>query len=591
MVPTRSNEKAMGFLSDHSLGGDVRYAGITPQASEISSLSESLSRGLDILAYKDELRCLWVVLLGGTGTGKSSLFNAICGIALSATGVERPKTSGPIAHADAECPLEKGFPFSDLPIKRVLPPDLEGRPAAGNPGEFLVIENQKGTWPMVALVDTPDLDSVEAENRLVSERLYLLSDLVLFVTSQEKYADLVPHQFLQRVIREGKPLYCLVNKAQPALRWEDVVAVLPDDHPIRMTLKAWLIPYGSGGSHEAITLSEPFRQFLTTLKEKTSGEEAAQLRHQEISRLSAQLKKGVDRLVYLLEQEEKEAQTWLQKLDGLFEETTAGLIKREKEHFSSKSRDLLKEKVRGLFLRYDPLAKPRKFIREMVLLPFRLLGLGLADRQEDRNRELQRVAHKIDLSILRDCIHQFNRLALERLSPGLPDSPLFDKLREPGVFMADEEMAELIRSEQERLATWLEQTFERLAQELPRSKRWGIYSTSILWGLLIISFETVVGGGFTVLDAFLSSAIAPFLTKGATELFAYQEIRSVAHEMAKRYEAGLISTVRVQRDRYEACLDALRLSEERLDQLRVIRDRLARRVATEIRPTSGRGSE
>ncbi len=178
-----------------------------------------------------------------------------------------------------------------------------------------------------------------------------------------------------------------------------MIAPLPDDHPIRVTLKAWLIPYGSGGSHEAITLSEPFRQFVTTLKEKTSGEEAARLRHQEISRLSAQLKRGADRLVYLLEQEEREAQSWLQKLDGLFEETTAILLKREKEHFSSTTRDLLKEKVRGIFLRYDPLAKPRKFIREMILLPFRLLGFGLADRQEDRNRELQRVAQKIDLGI------------------------------------------------------------------------------------------------------------------------------------------------------------------------------------------------
>jgi 50S ribosome-binding GTPase len=211
MVRTRLSETAMGFLFNNQLGDEARYAGITLQASEIPSLSESLSRGLAILAYKDEMRCLWVVILGGTGTGKSTLFNAICGMTLSATGVERPKTSGPIAHADANCPLEKGFPFSDLSIRRVHLSDLGERPVPGNPGEFLIVESAGGNWPQVILVDTPDLDSVEGENRLVSERFYLLSDLVLFVTSQEKYADQVPHQFLQRVTRDGKPLYCLVH--------------------------------------------------------------------------------------------------------------------------------------------------------------------------------------------------------------------------------------------------------------------------------------------------------------------------------------------------------------------------------------------
>jgi hypothetical protein len=106
--------------------------------------------------------------------------------------------------------------------------------------------------------------------------------------------------------------------------------------------------------------------------------------------------------------------------------------------------------------------------------------------------------------------------------------------------------------------------------------------------MLIISFETVVGGGFTVLDAFFSSAIAPFVTKGATELFAYQEIQRVARKMAKRYEAGLLSIVRVQRDRYEACLKALTPSDDRLEALRALHDRLKGYGGAEIPPTNER---
>jgi len=581
----------VGFLFDDSQEDEYPYAGITSQASEIPSLSESLSRGLAILGYKDKIHCLWVVLLGGTGTGKSTLFNAICGKTLSATGVERPKTSGPIAIADANCPPEKGFPFSDLSIKRVHLSDLRVGPATGNPGDFLIIDRAEKDWPKVILVDTPDLDSVEKENRLASERFYLLSDLVLFVTSQEKYADQVPHQFLQRVIREGKPFYYLVNKTDSQLRLEDVGNSLRNGPLTRGTSKAWLIPYASGDPRETISVSEPFQHFLTTLKRRTSGEDAVELRHQEISRLSVELAKGTDSLIRLLYQEKGAAKAWLQRLDDLFVQTTAVLLNREKERFSSKSRDLLREKVRALFSRYDPLAKPRRLVREVVRLPLRLMGFGLAAREANRDQELQRVAHKIDLSILRECIHQYNRLVLENLSPQSVDAPLFARLRGADISMTDEEILALIRSEQEGLAAWLEQTFEKLAQEIPRGKKWGIYSTSILWGLLIISFETVVGGGFTVLDAFLDSAIAPFVTKGATELFAYQEIQRVARKMAKRYEEGLLAIVRVQKDRYEACLKAHIPTDERLERLRALHDRLEGYAAEGELITKGRGPD
>ncbi|NTV59093.1 MAG: hypothetical protein HGA74_17680, partial [Deltaproteobacteria bacterium] len=125
--------------------------------------------------------------------------------------------------------------------------------------------------------------------------------------------------------------------------------------------------------------------------------------------------------------------------------------------------------------------------------------------------------------------------------------------------------------EQERLEQWLENQFETLSQGIPWAKKWGIYSTSIVWGILIIAFEIVVGGGFSILDAALDSAIAPFVTKGAVELFAYHEIRKVAKELAQRYQDGLLSVMKVQERRYEACLDSLLPAEELVKQLSAAR--------------------
>jgi hypothetical protein len=52
------------------------------------------------------------------------------------------------------------------------------------------------------------------------------------------------------------------------------------------------------------------------------------------------------------------------------------------------------------------------------------------------------------------------------------------------------------------------------------------------------------------------------------ELFAYQEIQKIARELAKRYQDGLLSVVRLQRDRYAACMQSLMTPDEDLESLR-----------------------
>jgi hypothetical protein len=168
-------------------------------------------------------------------------------------------------------------------------------------------------------------------------------------------------------------------------------------------------------------------------------------------------------------------------------------------------------------------------------------------------------------------VESFNGLVLKELSPKDHRASLFESMRRPGVALTVKEIRTLVFQEQERLEHWLENQFETLSQGIPWSKKWGIYSTSILWGLLIIAFEIVVGGGFSLLDAALDSAIAPFVTKGVVELFAYHEIQKVARELAKRYQDGLLSVMKEQEKRYEACLDSLLTAKEVVEELRATR--------------------
>ena len=98
--------------------GLIRCPGLTPGAGEIQQLAGALSKSAAVFSYKQVMPYLWVVFVGGTGTGKSSLFNAFCGSTLSDTGVERPKTSGPILYVHQDCPVEEAFPFASIEIER-----------------------------------------------------------------------------------------------------------------------------------------------------------------------------------------------------------------------------------------------------------------------------------------------------------------------------------------------------------------------------------------------------------------------------------------------------------------------------------------
>jgi hypothetical protein len=84
----------------------------------------------------------------------------------------------------------------------------------------------------------------------------------------------------------------------------------------------------------------------------------------------------------------------------------------------------------------------------------------------------------------------------------------------------------------------------------------------------------VVGGGFSGLDAILDSLLAPFITKGSMELFAYREIKAVAKELARQYQRTLRSIVERQRDRYRGAMLTLLTDPRDLERLRGLSDRI-----------------
>jgi GTP-binding protein EngB required for normal cell division len=124
-----------------------------------------------------------VALAGGTGSGKSSLFNAVCGLELSPTGLRRPMTSS--AHA---CVWGLG---GAGPLLDWL--DIESRHRYAR-ASALDGDGQVGSLQGLVLLDLPDHDSIRAAHLAEVDKYVSVADLIVWVLDPQKYADFAVHR-------------------------------------------------------------------------------------------------------------------------------------------------------------------------------------------------------------------------------------------------------------------------------------------------------------------------------------------------------------------------------------------------------------
>jgi hypothetical protein len=151
------------------------------------------------------------ILLGSTGAGKSSLLNGLARHRVSPSGVVRPTTMRPVVL------LAPGQTDAFMAGKVLA--------ALAEADRLQLVVHERG-FPEIALVDAPDVDSVEAENRKAADELLQAADLCLFITTAQRYADAVPWEFLRRAKARGVPLLVVVNRLPR--READRQAILAD---------------------------------------------------------------------------------------------------------------------------------------------------------------------------------------------------------------------------------------------------------------------------------------------------------------------------------------------------------------------------
>jgi energy-coupling factor transporter ATP-binding protein EcfA2 len=148
-----------------------------------------------------------VVLGGSTGAGKSTLVNTLVGARVSATGVLRPTTSSPIL----VCHPDHAGWFLDGPL-------LPGMPKVPGPapdavvGDQLVIMQSEALPAGLALLDSPDFDSVFEDHYEFATKLMAAADLWLCVTTAARYADAQVWQMLLRAKDHGATIGTVLSR-------------------------------------------------------------------------------------------------------------------------------------------------------------------------------------------------------------------------------------------------------------------------------------------------------------------------------------------------------------------------------------------
>jgi energy-coupling factor transporter ATP-binding protein EcfA2 len=156
-----------------------------------------------------------VALAGATGSGKSSLFNALAGADLSTVGVRRPTTSA--THAcwwgdDATALLD----WLQVPRRHHAADDprLHG----------------------LVLLDLPDHDSTACAHRDEVDRVVAVADVVVWVLDPQKYADAAVHErYLRPLAHHAGVLVVVLHQAdllgtaELAACRADLAALLRDD--------------------------------------------------------------------------------------------------------------------------------------------------------------------------------------------------------------------------------------------------------------------------------------------------------------------------------------------------------------------------
>ena len=148
-----------------------------------------------------------IALAGATGSGKSSLFNALAGQELAQIGATRPTTSTPSAAVWGDDPAGPLLDWLAVPRRHAV------SAPSGEP-----TDEPAGSLDGLVLLDLPDFDSREMSHRREAERVLALCDVFVWVTDPQKYADALLHdEYVKQLTGHSAVMLVVLNQVDRLL--------------------------------------------------------------------------------------------------------------------------------------------------------------------------------------------------------------------------------------------------------------------------------------------------------------------------------------------------------------------------------------
>ncbi|MEL7975995.1 dynamin family protein [Isoptericola sp. F-RaC21] len=497
---------------------------------------------------------LLVVVGGSTGAGKSTLVNSLLGEPVSAPGVLRPTTRAPVL---VHHPLDARWFTTD----RVLP-GLARVSSSGGPGDPGRAGSAEGVAALrlvasealpqgLALLDAPDIDSVEMANREMSAQLLGAADLWLFVTTAARYADAVPWDLLGQAARRRAQVAIVLDRV-------DLGAEVVAEDLRRMTAEHGLedarvfvlgeaAEQGPGALMDGLLPEAAVAEIATWLSGLGGDPEAR-------ARVIAATRDGVvDDLV-------RRAVALAETADG--QEVADARLRDAVRRYHAEALEQVETATSdGALLRGEVLARWQDFVGTGEFFRSVEAGVGrvrdavvrfFRGRPKEAPQVEQAIAHGLE-SVILDAAEQAAERTFAAWRGDGAGAALLDGLdlaRVPGALRT--EVAEQIRGWQEDVLSLVREQGES-RRGTARAVSFGVNALGV--SLMVIVFASTAG--LTGAEIGIAGGTAIVAQKLLEAVFGDEAVRRLAAQAKERLNGRVDAVLRGQAARYTAQLDAL----------------------------------